>query len=62
MTLNTPMTSVELEHLFGVGAYRRVAGQSVNNFVGFLAAFFVDCMALYSKYLTGKRELKLVVQ
>jgi hypothetical protein len=62
MALNTPMVSIELEHLFSVGAYRRVAGQSVSNFVGFFAAFFVDGVALYGKYLTDKRKFKVVVQ
>ena len=61
MTLNTPMASIELEYLFGVGAHRRMAGQAVSNLFGFFAAFFVDCVALYGKYLTDKRKLKLVV-
>ena len=56
MTLNPPMASVELEHLFGVGAHRRVTGQAVSDVVGFFAAFFVDGVALYGKYLTDKRN------
>ena len=61
MTLNHPMASIELEHLFGVGAHRRVTGQAVSDLVGFFAAFFVDGVALYSKYLTDKRKFKVVV-
>jgi hypothetical protein len=62
MTLNTPMVSIELEYLFGVGAHRRVTGQAVSNVVGFFAAFFVDGVAAYGKYLTDKRKIKEVVQ
>ena len=61
MTLNTPMVSIELEYLFGAGAHRRVAGQAVSDVVGFFAAFFVNGVALYSKYLTDKRKFKVVV-
>jgi hypothetical protein len=62
MTLNTPMVSIELEYLFGVGAHRRMTGQSISHFVGFFAAFFVDGVALYGKYLPDEREIKVVVQ
>ena len=61
MTLNPPMASIELEHLFGVCAHRRVTGQAVSDIVGFFAAFFVDGVALYGKYLTDKRKFKVVV-
>ena len=62
MTLNTPMVSIELEYLFSVGAHRRVTGQAVSNLFGFFAAFFVDGVALYGKYLPDEREIKVVVQ
>ena len=62
MTLNAPMISIELEHLFGVGAHRRMTGQAVSHLKGFLAAFFVDGVALYGKYLPDEREIKVVVQ
>jgi hypothetical protein len=62
MTLNTPMVSIELEYLFGVGAHRRVTGQAISNVVGFFAAFFVDGVAMYGEYLTDKRKIKIIVQ
>jgi len=37
MAFDTPMVTIELEHLFSVGAHRRVAGQAVSNIVGFFA-------------------------
>ena len=62
MALNAPMVSIELEYLFGVGAHRRVTGQAISNVVGFLSAFFVDGVAVYGKYLTDTREIKIVIQ
>ena len=61
MALNAPMVSIELEYLFGVGAHRRVTSQSISHIVGFFAAFFVDGVTLYGKYLTDKRKFKVVV-
>ncbi len=62
MTLNTPMVTIELEYLFGVGAHWRMTAQAVSHIVSFFAAFFVDGVAVYGKYLPDKRKIKVVVQ
>ena len=56
MTLNAPMISIELEHLFGVGAHRRMTGQAVSHLKGFLAAFFVYGVA-FQKYFEFKKRV-----
>jgi len=62
MTFYAPMASIEFEDLLSVGTDGQVAGEAINDFMGFVASFFDDRVTLYSKNLADKGEVEVIVE
>lgn len=60
--LNRPMVTIECEHVLGIGAVRRMAGDAISEFPGLSAGFLKDHMAFDDIGLTDAGEVEIIVE
>ena len=59
---DAPVTTVGGKHAFGVGLFRRSAGNAIGDFTGVFTGFFICKLTLDDKSLSDVRKVQIVVE